>query len=166
MTYFRCSFWGPEGKQQAVCPLSSCMLVNELVLEAPEDLFANNNMAHWSFIMRFYNWICNKRLDAHTPLWRASLRASLDHWRVAGVGHVCTPWFRWHRLAVAGQISSSCASSAVSLILPQHCSGSDRHWSGPWKQSESVKSCTSHMKICTWPLPHCPSPSHTVSLLC
>lgn len=47
------SCWGPQGKQQAECPLSSRILVNELVLEVPED----NNMACQRFIIWFYNWI-------------------------------------------------------------------------------------------------------------
>lgn len=35
----------PAGEQQALCPLGSCMLVNELALEIPEETSANNNMA-------------------------------------------------------------------------------------------------------------------------
>lgn len=80
---------------------------------------------------------------------------------------MCAPQFRWHWLAVAGQISRSCASSAVSLILLQGCGGCDKHCSGARRQSESVVvSCVSRVKIDTWPLPHCTAPSHRVSLPC
>lgn len=66
----------PARKTQAVCPLSSCMLVNELVLEVPENTSANS-MACQRFIRGF-----ETRGQIHSPSWGLSLCTSLSCWRM------------------------------------------------------------------------------------
>lgn len=48
-------------------------------------------MAHWSFIVRFYNWIWNKRLDSHTPLGGLSVLVWVTE-EMQEEWDTCAPW--------------------------------------------------------------------------